>query len=305
MPSSTHLPDQAHLVMAGRTLPTLQFARLAAKQQIAGLSEEHLRFRPDEVQALLKLRNRVDMPPAVAEALVANTEGWITGILLTTHLMWQGLMANLIEARQNQSPLFDYLAIEVLDQQPEPLRQFLLEFGGAARDGAADLRRECWTAATAAICCAQAESQRLFVTVVGDEFRAYQYHNLFRDFLQAQLRQQDPARLMALQARAAEWFAANDMPEAAVTYFVQAGELAAAVRLAEAQAGGMFRAGRAGHLAALGRTIGARRRANAAPAPAPGHRRYRCGRVGAGAAGAGPGGRGLCAARRRQSACWK
>ena len=49
------------------------------------------------------------------------------GILLTTHLMWQGLMANLIEARQNQGPLFDYLAIEVLDQQPEPLRQFLLE----------------------------------------------------------------------------------------------------------------------------------------------------------------------------------
>ena len=57
-----NLPDQAHLLMAGRTLPTLQYARLAAKQQIAGLSEEHLRFRPEEVQELLKLRNRVDMP---------------------------------------------------------------------------------------------------------------------------------------------------------------------------------------------------------------------------------------------------
>jgi LuxR family transcriptional regulator, maltose regulon positive regulatory protein len=238
-----NLPDQAHLLMAGRTLPTLQFARLAAKQQIAGLSEEHLRFRPEEVQELLKLRNRVDMPPAAAEILVANTEGWITGILLTTHLMWQGLMANLIEARQNQSPLFDYLAIEVLDQQPEPLRQFLLESAVLPEmepqicdevlgcTGSDDLLR-------------QAESQRLFVTVVGDEFRAYQYHNLFRDFLQEQLRQQNPARLKELRVRAAEWFAANGMPEAAVTYFVQAGELAAAVRLAEAQAGGMFRAGR-------------------------------------------------------------
>ena len=152
-------------------------------------------------------------------------------------------MANLIEARQNQSPLFDYLAIEVLDQQPEPLRQFLLESAVLPEmepqicdevlgcTGSGDLLR-------------QAESQRLFVTVVGDEFRAYQYHNLFRDFLQEQLRQQNPARLKELRVRAAEWFAANGMPEAAVTYFVQAGELAAAVRLAEAQAGGMFRAGR-------------------------------------------------------------
>src|SRR5260221_14534134 len=67
------------------------------------------------------------------------------------------------------------------------------------------------------------ESQRLFVTALGDEFRTYQYHHLFRDFLQEQLRRHDPARLQRLQARAAEWFAANSMPETAVTYFAQAG----------------------------------------------------------------------------------
>ena len=130
------LPDQAHIIMAGRTLPTLRFPQLAAKNQVAGLSEEHLRFRTNEVQALLKQRNQSEIPPAVAESLVANTEGWITGILLTTHLVWQGLVAHLIEARQSESPLFDYLATEVLDQQTEPLRQFLLEIIGHARDGA-------------------------------------------------------------------------------------------------------------------------------------------------------------------------
>jgi len=35
-----HLPDQAHLVVAGRTLPPLRYSGLAAKQQITGLSEE-------------------------------------------------------------------------------------------------------------------------------------------------------------------------------------------------------------------------------------------------------------------------
>jgi LuxR family maltose regulon positive regulatory protein len=242
-----HLPGQAHVVIAGRTLPALQFARLAAKQQIAGLSEEHLRFRPEEVQELLMLRNRVDMPPAAAEALVANTEGWITGILLTTHLLWQGLIANLIEARQAESPLFDYLAAEVLDQQPEPLRQFLMESAvlPVMEPQTCD---EVLGRADSAEMLRTAESRRLFVTVVGDDFRAYQYHHLFRDFLHDQLRQQDPARLKSLQARAADWFAANGMPEAAVTYYVQAGELAQAAGLAEAQAPMMYKAGRSATL---------------------------------------------------------
>ena len=238
-----HLPAQAHLVMAGRTLPTLQFARLAAKQQIAGLSEENLRFRPDEVQDLLKLRNRVDMPAAAAEALVATTEGWITGILLTTHLMWQGLMANLVEARQTDSPIFDYLASEVLNQQSEPLRQFLLESSVLPEMEPATCD-EVLERRDSSELLRQAESQRLFISAVGDEFRAYQYHNLFRDFLQNQLRRQDPARLGALQRRAAEWFAANSMPEAAVTYFIEAGELGLAAQLAEAQSQILFTAGR-------------------------------------------------------------
>ncbi len=238
-----HLPDQAHLVIAGRTLPALQFARLAAQQQIAGLSEEHLRFRAEEVQALLKLRNRVDMPPAAAEALVANTEGWITGILLTTHLMWHGLMATLIKARETENPLFDYLATEVLDQQPEPLRQFLLE-SAVLPEMEPQACNEVLGRADSGSLLRQAETQRLFVSAVGDDFRAYQYHNLFRDFLLERLRRQDPDRLRALQERAAEWFAANGMPEAAVTYYIQAGQLSAAARLAEAKATVMFTGGR-------------------------------------------------------------
>jgi LuxR family transcriptional regulator, maltose regulon positive regulatory protein len=237
-----HLPEHAHLIMAGRTLPSLRFSRLVAQQQVAGLSEEHLRFKPEEVQALLQLRNR-PVPASEAESLVAHTEGWITGILLTTHLMWQGLMAGLIEARPGHGPLFDYLAEEVLERQPGPLRQFLLESAvlpemepGVCdavldrRDSAAMLR--------------QAESRRLFVSVVGDEQRAYQYHHLFRDFLQDRLGAEAPARLTELLARAADWFAGNGMPEAAVTYAVRAGRLAQAVALAEAHAKDMFTAGR-------------------------------------------------------------
>ncbi|MEK7324021.1 MAG: hypothetical protein AAB217_02045, partial [Chloroflexota bacterium] len=238
-----HLPEQAHLLIAGRAIPPLQIAPLAARQQIAGLSEEHLRFTPAEARALIELRNRVALPEADAEKLVADTEGWITGILLTTHLMWRGLMASLIQARHSQRPLYEYLAAEVLDHQPEPLRQFLLESSVLPEMEPAVCDAVLGRLDSAEL-LQQAESRRLFINSVGDEFRAYQYHPLFREFLIERLGAQNMERKQALQARAAEWYAANGMAEAAVTFYVLAGQLAQAAELAEANADAMFTSGR-------------------------------------------------------------
>ncbi|MCC7361765.1 MAG: tetratricopeptide repeat protein [Anaerolineales bacterium] len=238
-----NLPEQAHLIIAGRTLPALRYFALVARQQIIGLNEEQLRFTADETRDLLHLRNQLDLPAGAAEALAANTEGWITGILLTTHLMWQGLVARLVEARQSERPLFDYLAAEVLDQQPPLVQQFLLESAvlpemEAAVCNAVLGRSDC------AELLRQAQARRLFISVVGAEQPAYQYHNLFRDFLQTRLRACDPQRLRAVQTAAARWYAAHDMPEAAMTFYLAARELSAAAELAEAQAKALFTSGR-------------------------------------------------------------
>lgn len=238
-----HLPDQAHLILAGRTLPALRYAGLAARQQMAGLSEENLRFTAGETQSLLQLRNQLDLPAPAAETLVANTEGWITGILLTTHLMWQGLVANLVEARHAEQPLFEYLAAEVLGQQPPAIQQFLLE-AAVLPEMEAEVCNAVLGRADSAEQLRQAQARRLFISAVGADTPAYQFHHLFRDFLQAQLRARDPNRYRAVQAGAADWYAAHDMPEAAVTFYVAAGDLTTAGRLAERQAKAMFLAGR-------------------------------------------------------------
>ena len=237
------LPEQAHLLIAGRTIPPLQIASLAAREQIAGLSEEHLHFTPGEVQALIQLRNHVDIPDTEAEQLVADTEGWITGILLTTHLMWQGMIANLIRARQSEGPLYDYLAAEVFSHQPEPLRQFLLE-SAVLPEMEPPVCDAVLGRTDSAELLQLAEARRMFVSVVGEEFRAYRYHHLFREFLIARLRAENPARLKAVQTQAAEWYAANSMAEAAVTFFALADQYRPAARVAEQNAEAMFTTGR-------------------------------------------------------------
>src|SRR5512135_933571 len=238
-----NLPDQAHVLLAGRALPPLKMTALVARQQVAGLSEEHLRFTSEEVKVLVQLRNGVSIASDEAEKITGSAEGWITGILLTAHLMWQGPVASLVRARAPEIPLYEYLADEVLDEQPEPLRQFLLESAVIPdmepyvcdavleRTDSAELLRE-------------AETRRLFVSAVGDEFLTYQYHHLFRDFLIAKLANRSPARLRELRGRAAEWYAAHEMPEAAVTFYVLAENLKRAGEIAETNAPKMFSSGR-------------------------------------------------------------
>jgi ATP/maltotriose-dependent transcriptional regulator MalT/DNA-binding SARP family transcriptional activator len=238
-----NLPDQAHLCIAGRTIPPLKLASLAARQQIAGLSEEHLRFTAQDVQALLQLRNRLALPLSEAEKMVANTEGWITGILLTTQLMWQGLVAKLVQARQADSPLYDYLANEVFEQQPEALQLFLRE-SAVLPEMEPVVCNEVLERANSAEYLRQAEARHLFISVVGDEFRTYQYHQLFREFLLAKLRARDPERLQALQLRAAQWYAEHGMAEAAVTFYVSAGDLRRAAQVADANARSLYFSGR-------------------------------------------------------------
>jgi LuxR family maltose regulon positive regulatory protein len=121
------LPPQLHVILLSRRIPPLKIASLAARQEIAGMSEEHLRFTAAEVQALLQKRNNLTLPANDAETLVSHTEGWITGILLSSQLIWRGLLSNVGMGREQYGMVYDYLAEEVLEQQPQDLRLFLME----------------------------------------------------------------------------------------------------------------------------------------------------------------------------------
>jgi LuxR family maltose regulon positive regulatory protein len=135
------------------------------------------------------------------------------------------------------------MADEVLDQQPEPLRQFLLE-SAVLPEMEPQVCNEVLGRLDSAGLLRQAETYRLFISATGEDFRTYQYHHLFRDFLIAKLRSQDPDRLKALRVRAAEWYSGQGMAEAAVTFYAMAEELAQAAEVVEVNAQTMFERGR-------------------------------------------------------------
>jgi len=212
------LPFNCHLMLGSRVLPDVPVTRLVAKRQLVGLKDRDLRFDPQEIRDLLQL-SQIEVSGAQAEAIAANSEGWITGVLLLADMLRDEARATLLGVGKATAETYDYLAKEVLSRQP-PDVQYFLRTAAVLREMSSRLCSEVLQIGGARALLAEVERRNLFVTRFGRGAAAtYRYHNLFRDFLHEQLRQRDPARCAELHLRAAKRFErGNDVEEAAYHY---------------------------------------------------------------------------------------
>lgn len=229
--------ENCHLFLASRTLLSLpDLPLMVARSQVGGLEFKDLAFRADEIQALLLQNYHLAMPSAEAENLVQETEGWITGLLLSAQTVWQGMADRVRLARASGVGLYDYLAQQVLDQQLPAMRDFLtrtslMEEFDAKLCEAVLGPGEDWSRLVET-----ALRSNLFVLPVDNGGTWLRYHHLFRNFLQARLAQERPEeharilrRLAAVYAEREEWDKARDA-------YCRLGDVAATAELIE-QAG--------------------------------------------------------------------
>jgi LuxR family maltose regulon positive regulatory protein len=179
-------------------------------------------------------------------ALEARSEGWVASLQLAAlAAQTQAPAPNQIgPAALPQAALagghrflVDYLAEQVLLQQPPEVQAFLI--------ATAPLERLC-APLCAAVWGAEAGSAQalldyldranLFLTPLDDQRQWYRYHPLFAEFLQARLRQEPAERSAALNQRAAEWCAQHQFMEDAVRYALAARDYDRATQLIEAVA---------------------------------------------------------------------
>jgi len=237
------LPSNCHLMMGSRVLPDVPVTQLVAKRQLVGLTEQHLRFKPDEIHELLH-QSGVDVSPAEARAIATSAEGWITGVLLVLDLLREDAESALVDAQRATSQTYGYLALEVLDRQPPDLRRFLRK-SSVLREMSARLCRDVLDIAGARFLLSEVERRNLFLTRFGDDVGAtYRYHHLFRDFLQGRLRQLDDTLYVDLHRRAGTWFEQEHQVEEAVYHYLAAEAYGEATELMERVAMEWFTRGR-------------------------------------------------------------
>ncbi|MCL4863150.1 MAG: AAA family ATPase [Caldilineaceae bacterium] len=214
-----HLPPRMHLVITTREDPSLPLARLRARGQLTELRAADLRFTAAEAAGFLHQVMGLNLSAAEIDALETRTEGWIAGLQLAALSMRGRADAGEFVktfAGDNRY-VVDYLVEEVLQRQPKPVRDFLLQ--------TSILERLCGPLCDAVT--GQAEGQarlealergNFFVAPLDDNRHWYRYHHLFADVLSAHLRAEQPDQVPILHRRASEWYEQSDLRADAIRH---------------------------------------------------------------------------------------
>ena len=200
--------DNCHLIVSSRALTQLpDLPLMVARDMVGGLDLDSLAFRADEIQALFAQNYNKNISDEKAQELVDATEGWITGLQLSSLDSDPAMGDKLKVARAAGVDLFDYLGQQVLDQQPEEIRFFLLrsslleEFDASLCEdvlGKLYPDRKEWNSWINTVI-----ENNLFALPVGVESGSVRYHHLFRDFLQDRMSQEHPKEISPILSKLA------------------------------------------------------------------------------------------------------
>ncbi len=230
--------ESCHLIISSRTLTQLpDLPLMVARDMVEGLDLSELAFRIDEIQALFAQNYNMHISDDTARELVDETEGWITGLQLSSLGIAQGMADRLRVARAAGVGLFDFLGKQVLDQQPEEIRFFLLrsslleEFDAALCEAVfSELypERKDWRRWIDFVI-----QRNLFALPVGIESGWVRYHHLFRDFLQDHLQKECPEEIPPILSKLAQVYETHNEWEKAYHIKKRLGDVDALAGLIE------------------------------------------------------------------------
>jgi len=205
------LDENCHFLLASRTLLSLpDLPLLVARSEVEGLSYEELEFRPLEIQNLFLQNHQLSISKETAEEIHARTEGWITGIILTSQVNEKEKSRKERINRVSGFSIDDYFA-QIIDGLPDELRNFLL-WSSLLEEFNADQCSEIigsvikvenhdWNQWFYSV-----QQHNLFIMPVGEYGESIRYHQLFLDYLQSRVFKEQPFQAATiLKQQASQW----------------------------------------------------------------------------------------------------
>jgi LuxR family maltose regulon positive regulatory protein len=229
-----HLPPNVRLVVASRADPPLPLPRLRARGDLVELRAADLRFTPEEASAYLNEAMGLGLTATDVAALEGRTEGWIAALQLAAlSVRGRDDAAGFIAGFAGDDRyVVDYLVEEVLQRQPEQIRDFLLRTSILDRLTGA-LCDEVTGSAGARATLEALERANLFLVPLDDRRQWYRYHHLFADMLRARLLDERPEEVRELHRRASAWYERNGEVSEAFRHALVGDDFAKAAELLE------------------------------------------------------------------------
>jgi ATP/maltotriose-dependent transcriptional regulator MalT/DNA-binding SARP family transcriptional activator len=230
-------PPTCRFIFLSRARPQLQFARFKTHGGYAGIQTDALRFTDREIDDLFRDIYNDPLDATELVELERRTEGWAASLQLVEVSLRERktpderrAFINSITATTD-SDLFAFLAEEVLDQQTEQVRNFLLSTSILQQINAELAERLAGVHDGAGI-LADLEQRGLFTNRLDAAEARYRYHGLFRDFLERRLiSERSDGEVTGLHIHAASYFETHEQWPQAIHHYLKAGLTPQAARL--------------------------------------------------------------------------
>jgi LuxR family maltose regulon positive regulatory protein len=225
------LPSGVHAILATRRDLRLDLHRLRLAGELADIRAADLRFSDQETRRLLDAAG-VRLSDAGLGVLQRRTEGWAAGLRLAVlSLAGRADPERFVaEFSGTDRTVAEYLLAEMLDRQPEEVRQLLLRTSLLDRVNGelADLLTGRPGSERILL---GLEDANAFVVSLDPQRTWFRYHHLFADLLRLELRRTLPEEVPALHRQAAGWFLQHGEAVEAIRHTQAAGDWSVAARL--------------------------------------------------------------------------
>ncbi len=235
-------PKNVHFLLSSRypvCLPNM--FRWQSQGEVLSIDQSTLSFTPSEIQDLYLHQYNYELTPSETHTLHLETEGWALALQVIWQSLRSGAVTSVEEALSYQAStmenLFSILIHEVLDKQPEDIREFL------------------WSSSTLRVMTAEAcdalrkshdsegmldylVRQDLFVVNLGN--KSLRFQHIFHQLLRQQV---DEKQKMIWHRRGAEFFASRGDSELALYHAFHAKQYDLAAQLLSDHGAELLRAG--------------------------------------------------------------
>ncbi|QRO02654.1 AAA family ATPase [Archangium violaceum] len=214
-----HSPPHVHWVVASRSLPELDLAKLKLTEQLVTLDSRDLSLDGEAIRELGQRLCDAELAPDDVEYLLSRTEGWVAGVKLA--LLSVGEHTNVGDALRkaigSNLDVARYLADAVLREQSREVHEFLV-LSSVVDQLNGDLCNALLGITQGPALLADLERAQLFIQPLDSQRQWYRYHALFLDFLRTQLACDFGDRIPWLHRAASAWFAEHQRPDEALKH---------------------------------------------------------------------------------------
>jgi LuxR family maltose regulon positive regulatory protein len=206
---------------------------LRGKGMMLEIRTDDLRFTTDETASLLKELKTPALTEKDIIALDERTEGWAVGLKMAALSMrGQKDIPRFIAAfTGSQRYIMDYLMEEVLQKQPQEIRDFLLKTSVLGRLNGV-LCNFITKRKNSQDILLRLERDHLFIVPLDESQQWWRYEHLFADLLRQQCETTyGVEQVAALHRQASQWYEDNDLPDEAISHALAAQDWERAVGL--------------------------------------------------------------------------